>query len=305
MSDKTLVHDISYWQGDLSRYWQLFRDKGCAGIICQSTNGLGYQRYFHDTAPVIKSQGFLVGSYHYYRQHIQDSYGNWIACDPVKQADNYFNWVTKSGVPMDLPPVLDVENGGNPHGISSGSVDKCLRRIEERFGRTPMLYSNPSMLNNITLTGWKKYPLWLAHYTTEDKVFVPKEWDKWTLWQFSDKIAYDNKPIDHNWFNGDLMDLYAFCGLGEIEPPVEPPEEPEPPIVIPPEPVQKYVRVKATWLRFRREPSLYAGDTLAVGRGVLLKVTGDKVKTDIEYWPVELDGYDGFVSAGSRYTELV
>jgi len=255
MTAKTLVHDISYWQGNLTNYWQLFKDKGCAAVICQSTNGLAYQQYFKDTAPQIKDNGFLVGSYHYYRQHIQDSYENWISCDPVKQADNYYNWVIKSGVPMDLPPVLDVENGGNPHGISSGSVDKCLRRIEERFGRTPMLYSNPSMLNNITLTGWKKYPLWLAHYITEDKVSVPKEWDKWTLWQFSDKITYNNKPIDHNWFNGDLMDLYAFCGIGEIEPPEEPPEPPK----------DEYVQVvNCEWLSFRNRPEVYPGDRPAI-----------------------------------------
>jgi len=304
MSDKTLVHDISYWQGNLSKYWQMFKDKGCAAVICQSTNGLGYQRYFHDTAPQIKEQGFLVGSYHYYRQHIQDSYGNWIACDPVKQADNYFNWVTKSGIPMDLPPILDVENGGNPQGVSAGGVDKCLRRIEERFGRIPIIYSNPNILNGLAITAWKKYPLWIAHYTTEDKIYVPKVWDKWTIWQFSDKITYDiknsadvvteRKPIDHNWFNGDLMDLYAFCGLGEIEPPTEPP------IVVPQD---EYVRVvNCEWLSFRNRPEVYPGDRPAIGPRMSEPA---KVLERKDGWlKVELSGGDvGWIS--ERYTRLV
>ena len=310
--DRVLVHDISHWQGNLQTYWQMFKDKGCKAIIIKATEGLAYYNIFKEHAEQAKEAGFLVGSYHYFRQQIKNTEGTWVNCDPVRQADNYFNWIQKCGVEMDLPPALDVEPGNNPF-LSVGTIDKCLRHIELKFGRVPLVYSSPDVLiNRLGTPAWGRYPLWLAHYTTEDKIMLPKAWDKWTLWQFSDKITYDKKnsagtivsrkPIDHNWFNGDLMDLYAFCGVGEIEPPVEPPVEPEPPIVI--SPADRYVRVKATWLRFRREPSLYAGDTLAVRRGVLLKVTGDKVKTDIEYWPVEMDGYSGFVSAGSRYTEL-
>jgi len=48
-------------------------------------------------------------------------------------------------------------------------------------------------------------------------VTVPAPWSKWTIWQYSDKATYDKvnsngvvvsrKPIDHNWFNGNLGDL--------------------------------------------------------------------------------------------------
>ena len=292
--DKVLVHDISHYQGDLTKYWPLFRDKGCKAIIIQSSNGLAYQQYFKYAAEAAKEQGFLVGSYHYYRQQIQNIEGTWYTCDPLKQANNYFNWVTKCGVEMDLPPALDVENGGNPT-LSSSSIEKTLGHIERLFRRIPMVYSNPTILKGLAKPTWARYPLWLAHYAPTPT--IPAPWTQYTLWQFSDKITYTpegstaKKPIDHNWFNGNELDLYYFCYNGE-----------EPPM---PEPVVKYVRVKVPWLRFRSKPELYPGDTPVVGQGVLLKVTGDKVTTDITYYPVEIDGFKGFVSAGSSFTQVV
>ena len=213
---KVLVHDISYHQGDLSRYWQLFKDKGCKVIIIQSSNGLAYQNYYKETIKIAKDLGFLVGSYHYYRQHINNTEGSWISCSPTRQAENYFNWTQKAGVKFDFPPVLDVENGGNPQGVWYNGVNACLQHIEKLFGRTPMIYSSPSILNGLAKVGWERYPLWLAHYTTEERISVPKPWTKWTLWQYSDKVTYTpagstlKKPIDHNWFNGSLNDLNKF-----------------------------------------------------------------------------------------------
>ena len=294
MADKVLVHDISYWQGDLTRHWQLFKDAGCKAIIIQSTNGLAYQQYFKYAADAAKENGFLVGSYHYFRQQIPNAEGTWYTCDPLKQANNYYNWVTKCGVEMDLPPVLDIENGGNPY-LSASSIEKTLGHIERLFGRVPMVYSNPSILKGLAKTEWERYPLWIAHYA--DIPTVPNPWKYWTLWQFSDKITYTpagstlKKPIDHNWFYGSEAELLAFCAAGG-----EPPNG---------EPMEKYVRVKVPWLRFRVKPELYPGDTLVVGKDVILKVTGEKVTTDFSYWPVTLDGYAGFISAGSAFTQLV
>lgn len=299
MSDKVLIHDISYHQGDLKKYWPLFREKGVAAIIIQSTNGLAYQQYFHDTAKIAKAEGFLVGSYHYFRQQIQNAEGTWYTCDPLKQAQNYFNWVSKSGVEMDLPPALDVEHGGNPT-LSAGSVDKTLGHIEKLFNQIPIIYSSPSILTGFAKETWARNPLWLAHYTTEDKVIIPKPWTRYTLWQFSDKVTYTppgstvKKPIDHNWFNGDLLDLAEFCNIGEIEP--QPGQEPNKVRV---KPYMKY-----DYLRFRSRPELYPGTTLVVGRGDEMKLLSPKkVQGDIQYWHVELDGFQGYVSAGEEYTE--
>lgn len=226
---RVLIHDISNWQGDLSRYWQLFKDKGCKAIIIKATEGLAFYNYWKDTAPIVKEQGFLLGSYHYYRQHIQNLNQDWVSCSPTRQAENHFNWLEKCSIKPDLPPALDVEPGNNPQGVGSAGVESCLNRMEQLFGRTPILYSNPSTLTGIAKPHWIKFPLWLAHYTSEEKVTVPKPWVGWTIWQFSDKVTYTpagstvKKPIDHNWFNGSEKDLLAFCGMsGQDQPPPPP-----------------------------------------------------------------------------------
>ena len=297
MTERTLIHDISFYQGNLSRYWQLFRDAGCKAIIIQATNGLAYQQYFHDTAQEAKDEGFLVGSYHFFRQHIPNQEGTWVSCSASKQAQNYFSWVDKSGVKMDLPPALDLEEGGNPYGLGTAAVRACLDSTEKLFGRTPMIYSRSTILKGIQQADWGRFPLWLAHYTdNEDYLVIPSAWNGWTIWQYSDKVTYTpegstlKKPIDHNWFNGSYDDLLTFCNSTA-------------PVPLPP---KENVKVKVEWLRFRKEPSLYSGDTLAVGMGVALKLLDtEKVHGDIDYWHVSLDGYEGYISAGTTYTQLV
>jgi len=236
---KVLIHDISYWQGNLSTYWQMFREKGCKAIICQSSNGLAYQSYYRDTAPLIQKEGFLLGSYHYYREHIQNMEGTWVICNPTRQADNYYTWVTKVGIPNVFPPVLDIELGGNPMGVSYNNINACLKHIEKLFGRTPIVYTSPNVARSFARAGMERYPLWLAHYTTEDKVSIPEPWKKWTIWQFSDKLTYDKvnsngvvvsrKPIDHNWFNGNLGELKKWIvNTGGTLPDTTPASQPEP-----------------------------------------------------------------------------
>jgi lysozyme len=297
--EKILFHDISYWQRDLTAYWDLFKAAGCRAVIIQSSNGLAYQNYFDYAAHEAKERGFLVGSYHYYRQKIQNEEGTWYTCDPLKQASNYFNWVSKCGVSMDLPPALDIENAGNPY-LSAASIEKTLGFIEKLFGRVPLVYSNPSILHGLALLAWKRYPLWIANYAAEP--FIPEPWECWTIWQYSDKLTYTppgstvKKPIDHNYFYGSEIDLMDFC-YSEGAIPM-------------PDPVERFVRVKldmkSDYLRFRKSPDLYPGRTLVVGRGDVLKLlSADKVAGDIQYWHVEFDGYQGYVSAGAAYTELV
>ncbi len=217
---RVLIHDVSHWQGNLSTYWKMFEAKGCKAIIIKATEGLAYYSILKEYAEQARAAGFLVGTYHYWRQQIKNLEGTWVTCDPVRQADIYFNWVQKCGVKMDLPPALDVESGNNPTLIV-GPIEKFLRHTETLWGRLPMVYSSPNILiNRLGNPAWERYPLWLAHYTTEDKITVPKPWKTWTIWQFSDKITYDKtnasgavisrKPIDHNWFNGNMGDLYKF-----------------------------------------------------------------------------------------------
>jgi len=257
--EKVLVHDVSKWQSDLSKYWQMFWDAGCRAVIIKATEGYAYYTYFHDTVKQAKKFGFLVGSYHYFRQQIQNTEGAWITCDPIRQAQNYYDWVKASGVVMDLPPAIDIENANNPY-LSNVSIDKFLVKIEALFGRTPFIYSNPSILKGLAKTSWERYPLWIANYATSP--LIPAPWKDYTLWQFSDKITYNltneqgtviaRKPIDHNWFNGSMADLLAFCNLAK--PPTPPTPDPNAP---------KQVET-TVYLRGRTTPVYVSGDSALI-----------------------------------------
>ena len=98
-----------------------------------------------------------------------------------------------------------------------------------------MIYTSPGYWNtNGKIKGtskfdarWLYYPLWIAHYTSADQPIVPKPWEDWLFWQYSakgngPKYGAESKSIDLNWFNGDLADLFALAGQGEIDPPDQP-----------------------------------------------------------------------------------
>jgi len=266
--DRVLIHDISHWNGDLTKYWQLFKDKGCQAIIVKATEGYAWWNIFLEHCRQARDFGFAVGAYHYYREGFVNVNGDWVYADPTRQIQNFYDTVHRVGFELDLPPALDVEPANNPN-ISSGRVDKCLVEMERMFGKIPILYSNPSTLKNIVKPHWSRYPLWLAHYTSEDKVEVPSVWDTWTIWQFSDRITYTpigtdlKKPIDHNYFNGDIID---FCLWIEKQiPPTPEPDEP-----------RDRVKITANFLRGRSNPKYFAGTSEVIfERGQILFLTDE------------------------------
>lgn len=59
-----------------------------------------------------------------------------------------------------------------------------------------------------SLNYFKQFPLWVANYGVTSPL-VPKPWDTWTLWQYTDSgngssYGVESHEIDLNYFNGDL-----------------------------------------------------------------------------------------------------
>lgn len=78
----------------------------------------------------------------------------------------------------------------------------------------------------VSLNYFRQYPLWIAAYNPVAPE-VPKPWDTWTLWQYTDngdgkRYGAESLNIDLNYFNGGEDDLSAFLGGAQIEqPPAE------------------------------------------------------------------------------------
>jgi len=306
---KTLVHDVSHWQGDLSRYWQDFKDKGCKAVIVKATEGYAYYNSYVTQITQAKEFGFLVGSYHYFRQRFINLNGQSTYCDPVRQAKNHYDWVIKTGIELDLPPALDVEKGNNPY-LKTDDVIKCLDEMKTLFGRAPIFYSSPAVVKYQLGSDKRlgKYDLWVANYNVTSPG-LSDIWDNYVLWQFSDKITYDKvnssgtivsrKPIDHNWFNGSVEDLYKYCDYKEV---------PSNPTRIQ---IKDFAKPARSFLLLRAEPNQYeSNEIFALGAGAILEIAGDKISSDIDYYPVRVPkkyAFDGvlYVTATPTYINLI
>ena len=272
--------------------YEALKNKGGKFIIIKAGEGhLDYKS--QDYVLLAKDNGLLTGTYWYYRQVISWG-GKDVWCEPKKQAQMYFE-ATKNN--QDLPPALDIENTGNPY-FRAGDILTCLLEIEKLFGKKPIIYTGKFIWEDkVKSPSWSvNYPLWLAQYRATELIELPKPFTKWKIHQFSDQIKVSGTTIDHNYFNGDMLDLLDFCNLGELEPPIARHR------VI----VLDCGKPGGGWLYFRNRPELYDGAMYALGTGEILELLEpDKVQGDIEYWHVKGDNREGYISAGSIYTRLI
>ncbi len=199
--------DISFYQGDEIDDLEKSRDS-IDFIICKATQGISMiDPMFQKNWITIKEKGFIRGAYHFYVS----------TDDPVEQAEFFIERI-QDIQPNDLPPVVDVEQGGivgdsqTPTDIQQ-SVLKVLETIEEQLHIKPIIYTNTDFanayLNNPELAN---YPLWIADYESQKEPVLPITWQEkgYTLWQKSDTYKILNYTNDEDYFNGNLEDLKAF-----------------------------------------------------------------------------------------------
>lgn len=157
--------------------------------------------YFQENWRNAKDINMLRGAYHFFRPHLT--------------ADEQFN-LFKSIVKLqkeDLPPVLDVEMRGStpPARELKKSVKRWLELAEKHYGVTPILYTSYSFYRNyFSGKEFEKYPLWIAHYATDDLNRLTK---KWEFWQHNEsgRVKGIRGNVDFNVFKGDYDDLMGLC----------------------------------------------------------------------------------------------
>jgi len=202
--------DISHWQGKRIDFNKM-KAAGADFVVIKATDfnmKTGVDDCFLLNAVKAKEAGLLVGAYHWWLP--ESKYG------VIEQAALFYSVV---GDICDLPPVLDVEVGGNPKSLWTARLYAMCRHVENYFKRRPIIYtSNYIWKGNSINYGWaKNYPLWIAHYKV-DKPTIPLPWDKWAIWQYScvgpgqtyGINIYDGKAVDLNYFNGTLAELKAL-----------------------------------------------------------------------------------------------
>jgi|GEM_PF-860724 len=196
--------DISHYNGEAVSY--LTNHDSVSFIITKATQGTHYKDpYLGTNWNIIKEKKLILGVYHFYETNK----------DPVKQAEFFWNTITKYGRP-DITPIVDIETASFPKNRKP-ELDKLhknliifLNELEKKSDRIPMIYTNYLFANKYLFSRkFKKYPLWLAEYTSNRRPKIPKTWrDKgFKIWQRQDNYQVHHHNTDFDVYYGKLSDL--------------------------------------------------------------------------------------------------
>jgi len=172
--------------------------------------------------------------------------------DPVAQADNFVDMLDDLGKlqPLDLPPCLDLESdlrkdtakrwivtpengkirdfwaGQDPDDVLQKAL-QWLKRVEERTGRRPIVYTSRGwwraiIKDDTKIAKLQGYPIWITNYSDSGspvhaKPKVPND-STWILWHFTDSgrmADADALPgkLNVTIFNGATTDFQKALGI--------------------------------------------------------------------------------------------
>ena len=150
-----------------------------------------------------RKRGYLWGSYHW-----------GVSGNPERQADYYLDTVNPGD---DELIALDLEDAASKELMNAEEALRFIKRIKERTGRYPALYTNHSsarlLSDKFKGTEFGEAPLWYARFKSAVTDFPTGLWQSYALWQFSsEKLSQMAPPgvkpdMDINVYNGTVDDL--------------------------------------------------------------------------------------------------
>ena len=150
----TLGVDVSYAQVNVD--WASLRNQGVRfGLVKVSDGATTTDNQFHKNWNGMRVNGVLRGAYHYFRA-LQDAQA---------QVNLVMSLVSLEAT--DLPLFVDVESTGNTSASNSqwaSGLTLWLQQIEQRTGRTPIIYTRANYWNGLNLPNLSHYPLWVANW---------------------------------------------------------------------------------------------------------------------------------------------
>ncbi len=188
--------DVSHFQGDIN--WKEIKDAKLLFAYDKATQGEGYRDPdYAQNREGAHAVGLSHGAYHFYVA----------GDDPAKQANNFLAVVDYAS--DDMPPVLDLEQGGMKKGINAQTyqqnVLKWLNLVETKLNIRPIIYTNHPFGNEyLDHPDFAKYDLWIAEYEV-DTPKIPNAWKEegWLIWQRSERGKVEGAVgnVDHDLYN--------------------------------------------------------------------------------------------------------
>jgi GH25 family lysozyme M1 (1,4-beta-N-acetylmuramidase) len=205
--------DVSRWQHGSQINWAKVKADGVTFAFIKATEGSFYTNsYYASDRRATKRVGIYRGAYHFARP----SKGS-----AARQARYFVSKAGKHQGVGDLPPVLDLESSGRlgVRGLRTWTRN-WLETVQQLTGRTPIIYTGPSFWETEmgNAQGFRRYPLWIAHYTT-GQPRVPGGWTDWTFWQRTNtgRVAGISGAVDINRFNGTSARLATLAQAGPAD----------------------------------------------------------------------------------------
>ncbi len=184
--------DVSNWNGTIN--WTKVAHAGYRFALGKATEGTTFEdgTYAANRAGS-EANGVLFGAYDFARPS-----GSSIAAvtaSATAQADYFLAFAAPQ--PGELPPALDLEATGNlPARLLTAWTEAWTHEVYARLGVHPFVYSSPAFwqeyLADSTAIAASGTPLWIAHWTSASKPWVPAQnWNGagWTFWQWTDCVS--------------------------------------------------------------------------------------------------------------------
>lgn len=199
--------DVSAHQGEI--HWDKIKNGPYSFVFIKATEGGDFKDIrFKENWAGARKAGLTPGAYHFFT-----------FCTPGKmQADNFRAMVKRE--PLTLPPVVDLEFGGNcskrlkPNELAA-QLGIFLHQIQFYYKQKPILYVTQTFADvYLSQDLFKDYPLWYRNIYYEPGKVHGREWQ---FWQYANRAHVEGIKgfVDLNVFKGSREDFISYISKSE------------------------------------------------------------------------------------------
>jgi lysozyme len=194
--------DVSHWQGYVR--WKVVRRTVVDFAIAKATEGIWMvDPWYERNRNRAMKAGIHFTAYHF----ANPGRGRY---DAKREADWFLDHADLRGA--NLIPALDLERSGGlgPRKLTRWTM-QWLRRVKQRLGVKPMVYTSPGFwtghLGNTTRIARAGYEvLWIGHWETHRPSVPARRWagEGWTIWQWTEtgRVPGVRGWVDRNIYSG-------------------------------------------------------------------------------------------------------
>jgi GH25 family lysozyme M1 (1,4-beta-N-acetylmuramidase) len=206
--------DVSHWQGRID-WKRVARSGRVQFVIAKATEGTWrVDPMYARNKKLAQQQGLYFTAYHFANPSPERG-------DARREADWFLRHADLRG--PNLLPALDLEDHG---GLSAVQLERWvfqwMRRVEQKLGVKPMLYTSPGFWSGyvadsraVARAGFDT--LWLSHWGVRKPWIPANRWagEGWSFWQWTEtgSVAGIGGAVDRNVYSGAKLQKLTIRAL--------------------------------------------------------------------------------------------